>query len=75
MEAHMYDDMNDENHQWCWGVFGDEDTLVNWKDEFRQQFSPNIQMFHGGHRMTNKTLEKVILPFALMLLEEDKQLI
>ena len=64
--------MNDENRRWCWGFFGDEDTTVNCKQEFLHQYFPNVQMFHGGHRMTNKTLDMFILPFARMLLEEEK---
>ena len=71
MEAKMYEGLTDESRRWCWGFFGDEDTTVDCKQEFLSQFFPNVQMFHGGHRMTNKTLEKVILPFAKMLLEED----
>lgn len=72
MEAKMYEGLTDESRRWCWGFFGDEDTTVDCKKEFLSQFFPNVQLFHGGHRMTNKTLEKVILPFAKMLLEEDK---
>ena len=72
MEAHLYDGVNDENRRWCWGFFGDEDTTVNCKQEFLHQYFPNVQMFHGGHRMTNKTLDMFILPFARMLLEEEK---
>ena len=72
MEAHLYDGLSDESRRWCWGFFGDEDTTVNCKPEFLRQFFPNVQEFHGGHRMTNKTLEKVILPFAKMLLDEEQ---
>ena len=72
MEAHLFDEVNDENRRWCWGFFGDEDTTVDCKDEFLHQYYPNVQMFHGGHRMNNKTIEKVILPFARMLLESEQ---
>ena len=71
MEANMYEGLTDESRRWCWGFFGDEDTTVDCKQEFLRQFFPNVQMFHGGHRMTNKILEEVILPFAKMMLEED----
>ena len=72
MEAHLYDGLSDENRRQCWGFFGDEDTTVNCKSEFLRHFFPNVQEFHGGHRMTNKTLEKSILPFAKMLLDEEQ---
>ena len=71
MEAHMYDGLTDESRRQCWGFFADEDTTVNFRQEFLHQFFPNVQQFHGGHRMNNKVIETVILPFAKMLLEEE----
>lgn len=68
MEGHLYDGMNDINRQWCWGFFGDEDTTVNYKDEFSSHFAPNIIDFHGGHRMTNAVLREVIVPFVKKIL-------
>lgn len=64
MEAHLYDGLNDENCQWCWGFFGDEDTTVNCREEFASHFPTNVHIFHGGHRMTNAVLRNVIIPFA-----------
>ena len=29
MEAHMFDNITDEDKNHCWGFFGDEDTTVN----------------------------------------------
>lgn len=69
MEAHMFDGVNSSNRLFCWGFFGDEDTTVNWREEFEQHFAPNVQMFHGGHRMNNKVLDEVIVPFVEDLLE------
>ena len=68
MEAHLYDGINNENRQWCWGFFGDEDTTVNYKDEFIRHFPSNNQDFHGGHRMTNAVLREVIVPFVRQIL-------
>ena len=70
MEEHMFDGVNDNNRQWCWGFFGDEDTTVNCCKEFEQYFAPNVQTFHGGHRMNNRTLDQVILPFVKKMLDE-----
>ena len=72
MEAHLFDDVNDENRCWCWGFFGDGDTIVNCREEFEQHFAPNVQTFYGGHRMNNRTLDQVILPFVENLLECGK---
>lgn len=69
MEEHMFDGINSSNRLLCWGFFGDEDTTVNWREEFEQHFAPNIQSFHGGHRMNNKILDEVIVPFVEDLLE------
>ena len=72
MEAHLFDEVNDENRRWCWGFFGDEDTTVNCKEEFQRQYFPNVHTFHGAHRMNNRILEQVIVPFVRMLLDEEK---
>ena len=69
MEAHMFDDVNSSNRLFCWGFFGDEDTTVNCQEEFEKYFAPSIQTFHGGHRMSNKILDEVIVPFVENLLE------
>lgn len=73
MERRMYDSLTDDNRRTCWGFFGDADTIVNCKDEFQQHFAPNVRMFHGGHRMNNKVLEMVVVPFAMMLLEGKRE--
>ena len=71
MEVHMFDGVNSSNRLFCWGFFGDEDTIVNCREEFEQHFAPNVQTFHGGHRMNNKILDEVILPFAQRRIEDD----
>lgn len=70
MEVKMYDGLTYKSRRLCWGFFGDMDTTVDFKREFMSYY-PNVQMFHGGHRMTNKILEEVILPFAKELLAKD----
>ena len=69
MEAHLFDGVNDENRQRCWGFFGNEDTTVNCREEFKQHFATNVQTFHGGHRMNNSIIDEVILPFVENLLD------
>ena len=71
MERHLFDELTDESRQLCWGFFGDEDTTVNCKEEFRQYY-PNIIDFHGGHRMNNAILREVIVPFARKLINEEQ---
>ena len=64
MEDHLFDGVTEENRKRCWGFFGDEDTTVNCRDEFEHHFAPNVQTFHGGHRMNNHIINEVIIPFV-----------
>ena len=68
MEAHLFDGVNDENRQWCWGFFGNKDTIVNCREEFERHFAPNVT-FQGEHRMNNKVIDEVVLPFVENLLD------
>lgn len=72
MEQHLYDGLTDESRHLCWGFFGDEDDIVNCKEEFMRQYYPHIIGFHGGHRMNNAILREVIVPFAKMLINEEQ---
>lgn len=71
MENHLFDELTDENRSQCWGFFGDEDNVVNCRQEFIRQFYPNVIDFHGGHRLNNAVLRDVIIPFVKMLLEAE----
>lgn len=72
MECHLYDGLTDESRRLCWGFFGDEDDTVDYKEEFQRQYYPNVIGFHGGHRMNNTVLREVIVPFAKMLINEER---
>lgn len=50
MEQHLFDNLTDKSRHLCWGFFGDEDTIVNCKDEFMRQYYP--------HTSTNFHLQK-----------------
>lgn len=69
MESHLFDGINDDNRQMCWGFFGDNDTTVNCREEFALHFAPNVETFQGGHRMNNKVIDEVVLPFVENLLD------
>ena len=71
MEAHLFDGVNDENRRWCWGFFGDNNTIVNCREEFESHFAPNVQTFHGEHRMNNKVIDEVVLPFVKTVLNRS----
>jgi hypothetical protein len=69
MEAHLFDGVNDENRQWCWGFFGNKDAIVNCREEFESHFAPNVKTFQGEHRMNNRVIDEVVLPFVENLLD------
>lgn len=71
MEQHLFDGLTDESRRLCWGFFGDEDTIVNCKEEFQRHY-PNIIDFHAGHRMNNAVLREVIVPFAKKLINDEQ---
>ena len=69
MEEHMYDEWTEENRRFCWGFFGDEDTIARCGDEFEEHFPSNVFDYHGGHRMNNSVLKNIIVPFIRDLFE------
>lgn len=69
MEAHLFDGVNDENSQNCWGFFGLNDTIVDCRKEFESHFATNVQFFIGEHRMKNRNLDQDIIPFIEDLLD------
>ena len=72
MEEHMYDGITEENKTRCWGFFADGDTTVNYKKEFSEHFD-NVFDFHGEHRMNNKVMHDVIIPFIRKILNQEKE--
>ena len=70
MEEHMYDEWTKENRRFCWGFFGDEDTIARCEDEFEEHFPSNVFDYHGGHRMNNSVLKNIIVPFIHDLFED-----
>lgn len=65
MEAHQFDHWqpDDPANLRCYGLFGDNDTTVNCRDEFARYY-PNVQTFEGGHRMNHKVVKQQILPLV-----------
>lgn len=70
MEQHLFDGLTDESRLKCWGFFGDEDNIVDYKEEFQQHYGRRIIKFHGGHRMNNTVLREVIVPHAKTYIDE-----
>ena len=61
MEAHQFDDITDEDRENVYGLFADNDTIVNCEDIFRQHYQ-NVIHFHGEHRLNRQVIEEVLVP-------------
>ena len=53
--------VNDSERQRVWGLFGDQDDLVDTFGLFHQHY-PNAIHFHGGHRMDERSYMHAVLP-------------
>ena len=52
---------DDGEQRRCWGLFGDEDPLVDTYELFRQHY-PQAIRFHGEHRMSDQSFMHSVLP-------------
>jgi hypothetical protein len=59
-----------EREEMVYGLFGDEDDLVDTYDLFREHY-PQAIRFHGGHRITDPVLMHYILPVVRWI--DDRQ--
>ncbi len=58
---HNFEGVNAEEQQRVWGLFGDEDDLVDTFDLFSQHY-PHAAHFHGGHRMNDHVFTHNLVP-------------
>lgn len=62
--------VNDEERERVWGLFGDEDDLVNTFGLFKEHY-PHAAHFHGGHRMNDHTVMHAVMPVIRRI--DDRQ--
>ena len=64
-EAHQFDGVTDDDKNLCFGLFGDEDTILSshTKPLFEKHYPGMSCEFPGGHRMNHDIVTKVLLPF------------
>ncbi|MBO5250803.1 MAG: hypothetical protein J6B31_02245 [Bacteroidaceae bacterium] len=60
MEAKQFDGILPQDKETTMALFGTEDDLVNGREEYFQYYSYGT-MFEGGHRLTMKVVENVLL--------------
>ncbi|MCR4602080.1 MAG: esterase [Prevotella sp.] len=58
---HRFEDLDDEDRKHVFGLFGDEDTLVDTFDIFHEHY-PQAMHFHGEHRMDDRSFMHSVLP-------------
>ena len=61
MTDQCFSGVNDSERQRVWGLFGDQDDLVDTFGLFHQHY-PNAIHFHGGHRMDERSYMHAVLP-------------
>ena len=65
MEEHQFDGVTDDDRALCYGLFGEEDTLLSpeTRPVFEQHHPGMSRTFPGGHRLNAETVAHVLLPF------------
>ncbi|MCD8294479.1 MAG: hypothetical protein LUE27_04415 [Clostridia bacterium] len=63
MERHQFDGITEADRQQVWGLFADNDQLVNEEPLFRQHYR-QLRHFHGEHRMNETVIREVIIPLV-----------
>lgn len=69
MEEHQFDGITDEDRKQVWGMFADNDQLVNGEPLFLQYYSQVIH-FSGEHRMDDRVIEDVLVPLIYRCVSE-----
>ena len=65
-----FEGLTDEDRQRVFGLFGDEDDLVDTFDMFHEHY-PQATHFHGEHRMDDKSYMHSVIPVIRWI--DDKQ--
>ena len=68
--THCFSGVTEEERRRVWGLFGDNDTLVDTFDLFRQHY-PTAIPFHGEHRMDDRSYMHAVMPIVRWI--DDRQ--
>jgi len=61
METHQFDGITVKELDIVFGLFGDEDTIVNCEEAFLRHYK-NVIHFHGEHRLNRQVIEEALVP-------------
>ena len=67
-----FKDMTDDDRQRVYGLFGDEDELVDTYDMFHEHY-PQALYFHGEHRMNDRSFMHSVLPVIRWIDDRQEQ--
>ena len=67
-----FQNMTDDDRQRVYGLFGDEDELVDTYDMFHEHY-PQALYFHGEHRMNDRSLMHSVLPVIRWIDDRQQQ--
>ena len=67
-----FQNMTDDDRQRVYGLFGDEDELVDTYDMFHEHY-PQALYFHGEHRMNDRSFIHSVLPVIRWIDDRQQQ--
>ncbi len=65
-------DLTDDDRQRVWGLFGDNDEVVDTYDLFREHY-PQTLHFHGEHRMNDQSFMHSVVPVIRWIDDRQQQ--
>ena len=61
MEEHQFDGITENDHQQVWGMFADNDQLVNCEGIFLEHYNQVVH-FNDDHRLDDENIKTVLVP-------------
>ncbi len=72
MTSHCFEQVDEEERQRVFGLFGDADPVVHTFDLFHQHY-PNAVHFHGEHRLLEKIIYHYLIPVVRWIDDRQEQ--
>ena len=70
VEKESFKDIDAQEKQLVWGLFGTQDKLVNCQKDFIKHYGKErMQLFEGEHFLNDKVLSKVVMPLVKAICE------
>lgn len=70
VEKESFKDIDAQEKQLVWGLFGTQDKLVNCQKDFIKHYGKErMQFFEGEHFLNDKVLSKVVMPLVEAICE------